>query len=243
MNAALYTPKQLSKLFGVTSETLIQWEKEGKITAQKTPGGHRRYVYHTPSQPQEPSDQKISYVYARVSSPKQKGDMERQIAFLQSKFPNHQVVSDIGSGINFKRRGLITLLDHVFGGRVQEVVVAHRDRLSRFGFELFELIFERFGTTLRVLSDPDDKEPVHELAKDLLSIVTVFTARYYGSRAYSKVPKAEDLSYPRASRSLQQMPRRIKVLLQPRRPSHRGKRNQGGGSSEKERSEASGHAK
>lgn len=231
MNEKLYTPKQLGKLFGVTSETLIQWEKEGKIKAEKTQGGHRRYIYNTPDKPELRNGEKVSYIYARVSSHKQHKDLERQVAFLQSKFPNHHIIQDIGSGINFKRRGLVTLLDNVFGGRVQEVVVAHRDRLSRFGFELFELIFERFGTHLQVLSDPDDKEPINELAKDLLSVVTVFTARYYGSRAYTKVSKVEDLSYQRTSRPFQQMPRSVKVLLQSRYQSNRRQRSQGNGNS------------
>lgn len=214
MNEVLYTPKQLSKLFGVTPETLIQWEKDNKIQARRTSGGHRRYIYNEPIIHKTTDGTKVSYIYARVSSAKQKGDLERQVALLQSQFPNHVVVKDIGSGINFKRRGLITLLDNIFGGQVQEVVVAHRDRLSRFGFELFEFICNRFGVSLQVLSDPDIKEPIEELAKDLLSIVTVFTARYYGSRAYRQVQKASNLPNQRTGPTVQQMPRRIKVLLQ-----------------------------
>lgn len=225
MNENIFTPKQLSRLFGVTPETLIQWEKDGKIVAQKTAGGHRRYIYNTPKMP-SCSDAKVSYAYARVSSAKQKGDLQRQVEMLQAKFPTHVIVQDIGSGINFKRRGLITLLDHVFGGGVQEIVVAHKDRLTRFGFELFELICLRFGVDLKVLSDPDIREPVHELAKDLLSIVTVFTARYYGSRAYTtKMQKNKDIPHTRANRAVQQMPRRIKVLLQPSRSHHKRERH------------------
>lgn len=199
MNETFHTPKELSNLFGVTTETLIQWEKDGKIKAHKTKGGHRRYVYNRPIRQTPHGGAKTSYIYARVSSGKQKGDLERQVAFLQSQFPNHEVIKDVGSGINFKRRGLITLLDNIFGGKVQEVVVAHRDRLSRFGFELFELIFDRFGVSIQVLSDPDIKEPINELTKDLLSIITVFTARYHGSRAYHKMQKTEDLPNKGAS--------------------------------------------
>lgn len=229
MNEHLYTPKQLSKLFGVTTETLIQWEKEGKVDAQRTPGGHRRYIVRIPV-PVKPAlhedERKQRFIYARVSSSKQRADLERQVEFLQSQFPNHELIQDVGSGINFRRRGLITLLDLVLGGRVQEVVVAHRDRLTRFGFELFEHLFDRFGVTLKVLSDSGDCEPVQELAKDLFSIVTVFTARYYGSRAYRQVPKGSYLPNARTSRSVQQVPRRIKVLLQPRRRYAQGKRSE-----------------
>ena len=190
MNEALFTPKQLAKTFNVTNETLIRWEKDGKIKAQKTKGGHRRYIYDVPnvsSSKDCKDNKKTSFIYARVSSAKQKNDLERQVEFLQSKYPNHTIIKDIGSDINFKRRGLITLLDQVFGGNVQEVVVAHRDRLSRFGFELFEHIFERFQTSITVLSDEHIKDPVNDLAKDILSVVTVFTARYNGSRSYDKM--------------------------------------------------------
>ena len=190
MNEAFFTPKQLAKTFNVTNETLIQWEKDGKIKAQRTKGGHRRYIYDVPNvslSKDWKDNKKTSFIYARVSSGKQKNDLERQVEFLQSKYPNHTIIKDIGSGINFKRRGLITLLDQVFGGNVQEVVVAHRDRLSRFGFELFEHIFERFQTSITVLSDEQIKDPVNDLAKDLLSVVTVFTARYNGSRSYDKM--------------------------------------------------------
>ena len=128
-------------------------------------------------------------------------------------------IQDIGSGINFKRRGLITLLDKVFRGEVQEVVVAHKDRLSRFGTEMFELIFKRFGVSFKVLSDTDNKEPITELAKDLLSVVTVFTARYYGQRNYTKVSQAQNLPIRRANKTVQQMPRRVKVFLQRSRKS------------------------
>lgn len=228
MNEQLYTPRQLAKLFGVTTETLIQWDKQGKVESRRTPGGHRRYVLHAPPLPvgdDKHTDRK-SYIYARVSSAKQKDDLERQVALLQSKFPDHQLVQDVGSGINFKRRGLLTLLDLVIGGRVQEVVVAHRDRLTRFGFDLFEHLFDRCGASIKVLADQDDHEPVNELAKDLLSIVTVFTARYYGSRSYAHMQKGAYLPNSAAGRVVQQVPRRIKVLLQPRSRRHSRARHQ-----------------
>ena len=242
MNGTLYTPKQLAKLFGVTPESLARWEKEGKIEAKKTPGGHRRYVYHEPVAKQSTTD-KLCYAYARVSSPKQKGDLQRQVDVLQAACPTHHVVQDVGSGINFKRRGLLSILDSVFAGRVQEVVVAHRDRLSRFGFDLFKHIFGRFGVSIRVLSDSDVKEPVNELAQDLLSIVTVFTARYYGTRSYRKMSKGEDLPNRRTGYVVQQMPRRFKVLLQPGRKNHQRHGRQRNRGVEKEDSSTDGDGK
>ena len=218
----LFTPKQLSQLLGVTQQTLTQWEKEGRIKAQKTQGGHRRYEYIETFADKKQND-KQSFLYARVSSYKQQSDLQRQIDLLQAKYPSYEVIKDIGSGINFKRKGLLALLEAVFAGRVQKVVVAFRARLTRFGFELFEYIFQRFNVSIEVLSDSDVNEPVNELAKDLLSIVTVFTARYYGQRSYHEMQKDQDLPKRSSKRFVQQMPRRIKVFLQPN--SRQDKRN------------------
>lgn len=224
MNETLYTPRELAKFLGVTTETLKQWAEEGKIRFTKTSGGHRRYIYTKPinctNQQCEPS--KKAYIYARVSSGKQKNDLERQVQSLQSKFPTHHVIKDIGSGINFKRKGLVSLLDQVISGNVSEVVVAHRDRLCRFGFEMFSFLFNRYNVSLQVLSDEDVEEPINTLAKDLLSIVTVFTARYYGARKYTSdvLQKNKNIPKRRTSNSLQQVHRRIKVFLQPSSSSH-----------------------
>ena len=224
MNEQIFTPKQLSTLFGVTTQTLKEWEKDGKIKAIKTDGGHRRYIHVVQEQLKRNIDDPDSnqrFIYARVSSSKQKGDLERQVALLQNAYPDFEVIQDVGSGINFKRRGLITLLERVIARRVSHVVVAHRDRLARFGFELFQFLFDRFGVTLTVLSDDDIKEPVTELAKDLLSIVTVFSARYYGSRNYKVLQKDQILPERRTNKPSKQMHRGIKVLLQ-----RRSRRNQ-----------------
>jgi putative resolvase len=215
MNEKLYTPKELSSIFGVSSKTLQGWENTGKIKAVRTKGGHRRYVYSAPIQ--TTSQSKKKYIYARVSSHKQEGDLQRQIAALQKAYPNHEVIKDTGSGLNFKRRGLITLLDQVIGGQVSEVVVAHRDRLTRFGYEMFLFLFNRFGVSLKVLSDEDIKEPITELAKDLLSIVTVFTARYHGSRSYKVLQKDKVLPNRKTKTTTKPVLRSKSILLQQNR--------------------------
>ena len=154
MNEQLWTPKQLSKHFGVTPQTLKDWEINGILKCHKTKGGHRRYIYSKPEVlTATKGKSKKKFIYARVSSRKQVRDLQRQIDSLQSSYPTYEVIKDIGSGINFKRRGLITLLDNVFGGNVSEVVVAHKDRLTRFGFELFKHIFEQFGVSITIHSD------------------------------------------------------------------------------------------
>jgi predicted site-specific integrase-resolvase len=190
----LYKPKELATLLSVTNETLRRWEIQGKIRSIKSESGHRRYIY---LQANHSEPKKI--IYARVSSTKQAGDLKRQVEFLKSRFPDHEVVTDIGS---FKRKGLQTILELLFKRNLSELVVAHKDRLCRFGFDLFEFIFKQHGSILTVLEGERVKEPVTEFAEDIMSIITVFTARYYGSRKYHVPKKNKNLSKRRTRKSI-----------------------------------------
>jgi predicted site-specific integrase-resolvase len=196
----MLSPKEMSTKFGVSTNTLSRWAKIGKIQSIKTSGGHNRYIEQQCKAPA-----KKKFIYARVSSVKQSEDLQRQIAFLQASHPHHEIIKDIGSGLNFKRRGLGSILDAAFAGNVSEIVVAHRDRLCRFGFDLLKQIFAKLEVSITVLSDQSVQEPTSELADDLLSIITVFTARYYGSRKYRKRVLQEDqnLSKPTTSQIIQ----------------------------------------
>lgn len=129
-----------------------------------------------------PAKKKI--VYARVSSAKQKDDLRRQVDFLRTEFPDHVVVTDVGSGVNWKRRGLLSVLDDADRGLVEEVVVASRDRLCRFAYELVEHVLGRRGVRIVVL-DSEDSSPERELSDDLLSIVQIFCCRRNGKRRYA----------------------------------------------------------
>lgn len=222
MNEQVYTPKQLSQKLGVACETLRAWANKGVIKCTTTTGGHRRYLYADPEEesgPQEISqssehDGKKRYIYARVSAPKQRLDLERQINVLKEAFPEYEVVKDIASGINFKRPGLLKILEAVFRGEVSTVVVAHRDRLCRFGYDLLAYIFQYFNVQLRLLEDPEFKEPSRELADDLMAVVTVFAARYHGSRKYKVLQEDKVLSKQRTGVPVQPLHRRLKVFLQ-----------------------------
>jgi len=183
------SPKQASQHFNVSTETLRLWAKNGKIKFIKTKKGHRRYEINIQDHKQE----RISIIYARVSSKKQEDDLKRQILFLQQKYPTFELITDIGSGINFKRKGLNSILDRLFNGTIKEIVVAHKDRLTRFGFELFEFMCKKFNTKLTVV-DEEIKSPIEDLSEDLFSIITVFTARYNGIRKYELLSKDKDLS-------------------------------------------------
>lgn len=155
---------------------------------------------------QQQQEKKIGVIYARVSSTHQKtaGDLQRQIDDLIAVFPSHKVISDVGSGLNYKRPGFKTLLEQVHAGMVQQVVVRHKDRLCRYGLELVEWILAKAGTQLVVLSDATGTCPpdaTRELADDLLAITTVFVARHNGQRSAANRRRRHRLHQTTASTS------------------------------------------
>lgn len=138
--------------FGVHANTLRRWADEGKIRYIRTAGGKRLYDC---SSVEENSSTKKNYCYCRVSSSKQKDDLERQVSFMQSRFPDYTILKDVGSGLNFKRKQLLFLLEECAMGRVGEIVIAYRDRLCRFGFELLEWFFSKSSVKLVVLEQQE----------------------------------------------------------------------------------------
>ena len=173
--------------YGVDPRTLTSWCDRGLLEFETTPGGQRRYAIKKRN---ARSNDKISVFYCRVSSAKQKDDLARQEAAARAAYPGHVIVSDVGSGLNFKRKGLRAVLERSMRGEVAEVVVAHRDRLSRFATELIEWIFRTHGTRL-VVQHQGMGTPESELVDDLLAIVTVFACRSHGRRRY-KAPPVEE---------------------------------------------------
>ena len=197
----MYVPAgKYKQIYGVSTLTLRRWADSGKIESIRSPGNHRLYkvTENTPAKPLE--RQKI--VYIRVSSAKQKDDLERQRAFMVARYPGHRVVSDIGSGINWRRKGLLTILESAMSGDVEEIVVASRDRLCRFAFELIERVLCNTGTRLTVLEHAD-QSPEQELSDDLLSIVQIFCCRRNGARRYRSngdaTSEAQSVSQPEGS--------------------------------------------
>ena len=191
------TTQEARRILDVTTQTLRKWDSEGKIRTLRTPSNQRRYhkqdIYDIVGRNSD-SIKKEQVVYARVSSKKQMDDLTRQVNFLQSKFPNHVVVTDVGSGINWKRKGIETILERALLGTIDEVVVAHKDRLCRFAFGLFERLFQMCKVRLIVLNVDDNKSTEQELAEDLLSIVHIYSCRNMGRRRYKsqKTPSIPD---------------------------------------------------
>ena len=125
---------------------------------------------------------RIEAIYARVSTRKQLEYLETQIQGLQTKYPSSVVFRDCASGLNFRRKGLLSLLQQVLEGRVCVVHLAYKDRLCRFAYDLVERIFKHHNTEITVEAH-NASSPEGELAEDVLSIITVFSARMYGRRS------------------------------------------------------------
>ncbi|WP_418904172.1 IS607 family transposase [Moorena producens] len=128
-------------------------------------------------------DERATILYARVSSRSQRDDLDQQVQFLKSRYPDAEVIRDIGSGLNFKRFGLHSLLDRVLDGTCKYIVVAHKDRLCRFGFDLISWLCSKFKTKILVL-DEKNLSPEQEMVEDVLAIIHVFSCRLYGLRKY-----------------------------------------------------------
>ena len=168
--------------------TLRSWESKNLIEAIKTPSGQRLYnidSYVGKFIDKTESKKRTNYIYARVSSKGQKDDLKTQIQLLSLKFPSYEVISDIGSGLNYNRKGLKTILDKCLQGDIGQVVVTYKDRLCRFGFDAFEYLINKSGGKLVVLNDITSS-PQEEMVKDLTSIIHVFSCRLYGLRRYKK---------------------------------------------------------
>ena len=130
---------------------------------------------------------KINYIYARVSSLGQKDDLERQKALLQKEYPDYTLIADIGSGMNLNRSGLRKIIDKSIEGKVNEVVIVHKDRLCRFGYDLIEDIIQKYSNgKIVVIGTTKEKEPKEELVDDVLQIMNIFVAKINGMRKYEK---------------------------------------------------------
>jgi putative resolvase len=190
---ATYSPKQFGRLIGRSVSTLQKWDRKGILKAHRSPT-NRRYYTH---------DQYLVYrgltaeaggkviVYARVSGAGQKPDLVNQVAALRDYCERHGVrpdewIEEIGSGLNYQRTQFNRLTEEIELGQVRRLIIAHKDRLVRFGFEWFAAFCVRHGTELLIVNG-DTLSPEQELVQDLLSIVHVFSARLYGLRSYRKV--------------------------------------------------------
>lgn len=181
---------EAARVLGVSITTLRRWDASGKLVPEQTAGGHRRYdlAKLRPELFRDADEgNRATIAYARVSSHDQKEDLERQKKVLELYCTRqgwtYEVVSDLGSGMNYRKKGLKRLLDAIIDDRVGRLVITHKDRLLRFGAELVFAICEAKGVEVVILNQGEDTSFEEDLAKDVLEIITVFSARLYGSRS------------------------------------------------------------
>jgi len=176
-----YSINKFSKILGVSAQTLRNGDKKGKLHPHHTSSNGYRYYSH------EQLNQVIIVIgYCRVSSNKQKDDLERQIEnmklYLTAQGKPFEIISDIGSGIDYKKKGLKELMKRISQNKVDKVVVFYKDRLLRFGFELVEYIASLYDCDIEII-DHTEKTEQQELVEDLVQIITVFSCKLQGKRA------------------------------------------------------------
>ena len=181
-----YSASQVSAaMLGYNVDSLRQFADAGKRGIIRTPGGHRRYDVEAfiqgETKAQSESIALPTVCYCRVSSRKQRADLERQVAYMRELYPSAEIVRDIGSGRNYKRKGFRAVVDRCRRGDKFQLVIAHRDRLCRFGIELLQYMVEQNGGELVVL-DQSVHSPPEELTADLLNILHVFSCSMHGRR-------------------------------------------------------------
>ena len=194
----LYNISKTAEILDVTPKTLRVWDKENKLKPILTSGGHRRYRESDINkiigvEQTDETKQEICATYARVSSQKQKvsGDLDRQSQRLSEYCAKHNlyvehIIKDCGSGLNDKRQGFAQLTDLVVKGKVNKVIVEHKDRLTRFQFNFIKKMYAAFGCEIIVLDDKEDVSDAEELTRDLIALLASFRGKYHGRRSLER---------------------------------------------------------
>ena len=173
---------------GVSPDTLRRWEAAGKIYVERTPSGHRRYdlAQLRGLVPHKTASDRLTLAYARVSNQNDKKDLKNQINILESYCVEHgwdfEVVQDLGSGMNYRKSGLRQLIQRICDGDVGRLVLTSRDRLMRFGIDLVFALCENFATEVIIINAGSLADFEDDIAEDILEIITIFSARLYGTR-------------------------------------------------------------
>ncbi|MFW9620445.1 MAG: IS607 family transposase [Sulfurospirillum sp.] len=196
----LLSISEAAKLLGVVESTLRRWEEEGRLMPdERTKGNQRRYKLSSlrPELKRGIDYNRKTIAYARVSSHDQKNDLERQKQILEMYCASNgwtfEIISDLGSGMNYHKKGLKALLNAILDDKVGRLVVTHKDRLLRFGAELVFSICEAKEVEVVIINKGEDSTFEEDLAKDVLEIITVFSARLYGARSKKNKKLIEDM--------------------------------------------------
>lgn len=193
-NITNYKPKDFAELLGVSVKTLQRWDRENILKAHRTPTDRRYYTYEQYLQykgiTNTAADERKTVIYTRVSTRNQKDDLQNQKEFLK-QFCNakgmivDQCIEEYGSGLNYNRKQWNKLLDDVMEQKIKTIVITHKDRFIRFGYDWFEKFCMKFHTSILVVNN-EELSPQEELVQDIISILHVFSCRLYGLRKYKK---------------------------------------------------------
>jgi putative resolvase len=191
-----YSPQEFGRLIGRATKTLQKWDREGKLKAHRSPTTNRRYYTHDQYLQYRglvAPEQGLTIAYTRVSGVAQKPDRANQIKALEAYCKQQAItvdewLSDSGSGLNYKRKQFNRLMELVELGQVRRIVIAHKDRLVRFGYGYFAAFCQRHHSEIIVMNG-EAMSPEQELVQDLIAIVTVFASRLHGLRSFKKAIK------------------------------------------------------
>ena len=184
-----YTIEEASNMLGVSKETLRRWERKGKITSERTQGKHRRYKKETIDRllNKEIIRERMTVGYARVSTNEQKEDLKRQIQLIENYCSSHgykfDIISDIGSGLNYNKKGIKQLIELIESDSIDRLVISYKDRLLRFGSEILFQMCDYHNVEVVIINSMDNTFE-NELVDDVLSIITVYSAKLYGKRSH-----------------------------------------------------------
>lgn len=189
-----YNIKQFSELINVSKQTLRNWDKEGKLTPIKLKSGHRRYTDEHLSlfNKSLKNKERLNIIYCRESTKQQLNSLDNQInkckEFCISKGLNiDKVITDYSTSINYKRSGLNELLKLILENKIENLIIYYKDRLTRFGFEMFEEFSKLNNFNIIIIDNSEtDKSKELEFAEDLISIIHNFSMKIYGKRSYKK---------------------------------------------------------
>ena len=194
-----YSPKQFGKLIGKSVNTLQKWDRKGILPAFRSPTNRRYYTHEQYLQYRGliSSEHGKVLAYVRVSSPSQKKDLVIQKEALRAYCQEHDIkvdqwIEDIGSALNYQRKGFNEVVEQIELGQVHRLIIASQDRFVRFGYDWFEAFCERHGTAITVMNG-EAFSPEEELVRDLIAIVTVFSARLHGLGSHKNAIRAAAL--------------------------------------------------
>lgn len=177
---------EVLKVLKVHYQTLYRMEERGEIDVVRSDAGHRLFNLNKYLRDNNMLNvEKENICYCRVSSRKQSVDLKRQVALMVKKYPNHRIIKDVGSGLNMERAGLKEIVELAIDGKIGELVIAYKDRLARFGYEMIEWIITKYSQgQIIVMNRREEETPEEEITRDILQIMNVYVAKINGRRKY-----------------------------------------------------------